>query len=129
MPNLHNVQFVQYIFAQDGKEHLIINYTCIVDFVPMPGMNINFDKPFMEWEYQVEKVLWTTSSKPKFLCKMKNITYCPGDVDPLWQSVHSFTEIRSYFEGIIDFHKELEDAWLTIRLSHYNFRDKKRPHD
>jgi hypothetical protein len=123
MANQHHVHFIQYIFDEDGEEHLILNYRCELDFGPFIGMMIGFDKPFTEWEYQVEKVVWTTSSKPKFLCHMKNIKYSSNDVDPHWQSVHSFTEVQNYFEKIIDFSKELESL-VTLSLSHYNFRDQ-----
>ena len=124
MPNQYHVQFIQYIFDEDGKEHLILNYRCDLDFAPFIGMMIGFEKPFMEWEYHVEKVLWTTHSEPNFVCQMKEIKYSPTDVNPHWQSVFCFTDIRNYFDKIIEYNKDMEN-WIAFKLTHYNLKDSK----
>jgi hypothetical protein len=121
MANQHHVHFIQYIFDEDGKEHLSLSYRCELDFVPFVGMMIEVEKPFLEWEFQVEKVLWTTSLNPKFVCNMKKIKYSPNELDPHWQSIHSFTEVSNWFKEVSKRSKEWEER-VTLELSHYNFR-------
>ena len=122
MANQHHVNFIQYIFDEDGQEHLCLTYRCELDFVPFVGMMISVNKPFLEWEFQVEQVLWTASSNPKFVCNMKKIKYSPNELDPHWQSIHSFIEICNYFKEMSKGSKEWGER-VTLDLSHYNFRE------
>jgi hypothetical protein len=117
----YKVQFIQYIFNEAGNKHLIVTWNEEIDFVPSIGMFIDINKPYMEWEFQIEKVVWDPRGGPKsrqnpvFTCKMKKIKFLKEEVDTNWLGIEDWDGVVSFYED----NKE-EEGWRVnlYDLSH-----------
>lgn len=106
------VHFIQYIVdAAHAEEHethsryLRLKYTVSMDFVPTKGLFVDFETPFREWEFQVEKVIWHPSNEPIsldsfFVCYMTKIFYSNNSVESSWMNVCSYEDLYSFYREV-----------------------------